>query len=166
MDPHNLSGELYKKYIRKPGTPKRRMKHGQPDIYCYGCKREHWGPCNCVICAKPGHDEAECPELEHQEVEDPEYTSEYLRRYMKEKPVEKQKTGTTKPPRKPPDVFCTFCEQDGHNEKKCPIREEMLAEKQKEMDVPLNPTMDRKIQERVEQLRRIDQELDKKKKTL
>ena len=165
-DPYDLSGELYRKYMKRTGTPRRKMKHGQPDIYCYGCKREHWGPCNCVICGEPGHDEAECPELEHQEVEDPEYTSENLRRYMKEKPEGKQKTGTTKPPRKPPDAFCTFCEQDAHNQRKCPIREKMLKEKQKEMDVPLDLTMDREIQERVEQLRRIDQELDKKKKTL
>ena len=40
----------------------------------------------------------------------------------------------------------------------------MLEEKQKEIYVPLDPTMDREIQQRVEQLRRIDQNLTKRRK--
>ena len=136
VDPHDLSGKLHRKYIRKPGTPRRRIKHGQPDIYCLKCKREHWGPCNCVICGKPGHDEDKCPELKDQEVEDPELSAEYYGKLRREKLDEGQASGIPKVPKKPQRLFCTFCEQNGHNEKKCPVREEMLAEKQKNQMYP------------------------------
>ena len=170
VDPHDLSGELYRKYIKKEilGTSSRKNRQGQPDLYYHDCGKEHWGPCECAICGKTGHDEDECPELENQDVEDPEMTPEYEERHR----LEKEKAGitqgrdTVKAPRRTQNIFCTFCEQDGHNEKRCPVREEMLAEKQKEMDVPLNSTIDREIQDRVERLRRIDKELDKKKKIL
>ena len=170
IDPHKLSGEIYRKYIKKDiiGTPTRKSRHGQPDLYYHDCRKEHWGPCECAICGVPGHDENDCPELENQDVEDPEIPLGYIKRH---KP-RRNRTEVTredeiiKTPRKPSSVFCTFCEQEGHNERKCPVREEMLAEKQKEIDIPLSSTMDREIEERVEQLRKIDKELDKKNRTL
>ena len=170
MDPHDLSGELYRKYIKKEilGTLTRKNRQGQPDLYCYDCRKEHWGPCECAICGKTGHDEDECPELGNQDIEDPEMTPEYEKRYKpkKEKGEITQEKDTAKYPRRTQHIFCTFCEQEGHSEKRCPIREKMLAEKQEEEDIPLNSTMDREIQDRVERLRRIDKELDKKKRIL
>ena len=170
VDPHDLSGELYRKYIKKDivGTPTKKNRQRQPDLYCHDCKKEHWGPCECAICGEPGHDENGCPELENQDIEDPEMPSEYVERH---KPKEDkvgitQEKDTTKPPRRTQRIFCTFCEQDGHKERRCPIRAEMLAEKQKEVDVPLSSTMDKEIQDRVEQLRKFGKELDKKKRIL
>ena len=94
VDPHDLSGELYRKYIKKEilGTLTRKNRQGQPDLYCYDCRKEHWGPCECAICGKTGHDEDECPELGNQDIEDPEMTPEYEKRYKprKEKKEVKQ----------------------------------------------------------------------------
>ena len=116
----------------------------------------------------PGHDENECPELENQDIEDPEMPSEYAERHKprRDRAGITKENETVRAPRKPQSVICTFCEQDGHSEKRCPVREEMLAEKQKEVDIPLSSTMDKEIEERVEQLRRIDRELDKKNRIL
>ena len=170
VDPHDLSGELYRKYIKKEilGTSTRKNRQGQPDLYCYDCRKEHWGPCECAICGKTGHDEDECPELGNQDIEDPEMTPEYEKRCKprREKGEITQEKDTARYPRRTQHIFCTFCEQEGHSEKRCPIREKMLAEKQEEEDIPLNSTMDREIQDRVERLRRIDKELDKKKRIL
>ena len=93
VDPYDLSGELYRKYIKKEilGTPSRKNRQGQPDLYCHDCGKEHWGPCECAICGKTGHDEHECPELENQDVEDPEMTIEYEERQR----LEKEKAGIT-----------------------------------------------------------------------
>ena len=157
VDPHDLSGELYRKYIKKDilGTPTKKNRLGQPDLYCHDCRKEHWGPCERAICGKTGHDEDECPELENQDVEDPEMVPEYDERHKPKRGRTGtiQEKDTAKVPRKTQNIFCTFCEQGGHSEKRCPVREEMLAEKQKEVDVPLNSTMDREIQDRVERLR-------------
>ena len=133
FDKDDLSREVYNKHMRKGDTD-------SLNIYCARCDRDHWGPCDCVICGTMGHDENDCPQLEGEKSYLDQVQKQEEER-MKRKRAEPcwlckkvghvcpdPKAGKKEKFRRPKEIFCNFCEADGHVEQNCSIKKE-IAEK-------------------------------------
>ena len=154
------------------------MRKGETNslnIYCARCDRDHWGPCECVICGKIGHDENDCPQLE-----DEKSYLDQLQKQEEERIKRKRaepcwlckkvghvcpdpKTEKKEKSKRPREIFCNFCEVDGHLEQNCSIKRE-IVEKPKLPEEYTDEQLEREIEERVRKLRNIGNELNKKEK--
>ena len=63
FEKHYVGKQKDKEIQKEVTTPK--VKTTTPNIYCEDCKRNHWGPCKCVICDETGHDEDNCPTYQY-----------------------------------------------------------------------------------------------------
>ena len=170
FDKDEQSREVYNKHMRKGET-------SSLNIYCARCDRDHWGPCECVICGKIGHDENDCPQLE-----DEKSYLDKLQRQEEERLKRKRaepcwlckkvghvcpdpKTGKGEKSKRPREIFCNFCEGDGHVEQNCSIKREMV-EKPKLPKEYTDEQLEREIEERVRKLRNIGNELNKREKNV
>ena len=172
FDKDELAKEIYHKHMKKKDT-----REGAPsslNIYCGSCARNHWGPCECVICGVPGHDENECPQLEGERSyleELQKQEEERVRRKSKEPcwlcgkigHVCQPKKERGKRPGRP--IFCTYCEGDGHLEQNCSIKKE-AEEKQKLPEDFTDEQLQREIDERVKRLRNLGNEINERKKNV
>ena len=114
------------------GTPKSKIKTTLPNIYCEDCKRNHWGPCKCVVCDNPGHDEEKCPLLKY--MIDSEEEPSKKKTKKEERYKEKRKRGMAKAKVQPP--YCQICRIWGdHSTIECPMqRDNDLPEKKDKKD--------------------------------
>ena len=102
-------------------TPKPPIKTTVPDIYCEDCKREHWGPCKCVVCDRTGHGEDTCPILKQSQ--SAEEKKEPITKPKKDKKVEE------KPKYEP--RYCKLCKAWGdHTTIDCPFAEDRARERE------------------------------------
>ena len=169
FDKDDQSREVYNKHMRKGET-------SSLNIYCARCDRDHWGPCECVICGKIGHDENDCPQLEDEKSyldQLQKQEEERLKRKRAEPCWLCKKVGHVCPDpginkeeksRRPREIFCNFCEADGHLEQNCSIKREIL-EKPKLPEEYTDEQLEKEIEERVRKLRNIGNELNKKGKS-
>ena len=170
FDKDDLSREVYNKHMRKGDT-------GSLNIYCARCDRDHWGPCECVICGSVGHDENDCPQLE-----DEKSYLDQLQRQEEERLKRKRaepcwlckkvghvcpdpKTEKKEKSKRPREIFCNFCEADGHLEQNCSIKKE-IAEKPRLPEEYSDEQLEKEIEERVRKLRNIGNELNKREKNV
>ena len=106
-------------------TPKSKVKVSEPNIYCNDCKRNHWGPCRCIVCDKTGHDEENCPTF----------------RYALHLSESDEKKGTRKKIKTPKSkyrdecLYCKICKEWGkHTTIDCPAQDRERKIKKEKRD--------------------------------
>ena len=170
FDKDEQSREVYNKHMRRGET-------SSLNIYCARCDRDHWGPCECVICGKIGHDENDCPQLEDEKSyldQLKKQEEERLKRKRLEPCWRCKKIGHVCPdpkarkeekPKRPKEIFCNFCEGDGHVEQNCSIKKETL-ERPKLPREYTDDQLEKEIEERVRKLKNIGNELNKRERNV
>ena len=67
--------------------------------------------------------------------------------------------------RRPKEIFCNFCQADGHVEQNCSIKKETV-EKPEIPEAYTDEQLEREIKERVRKLKNIEDELNKREKNV
>ena len=174
FDKDELAKEIYHKHMKKKDA-----REGAPsslNIYCGSCARNHWGPCECVICGIPGHDENECPQLEGERsyLEELQKQEEERMKRKSREPcwlcgkvghVCQPKREKEKRPGRPRGIFCNYCEGDGHLEQNCSIKRD-VEERQKLPEEYTDEQLQKEIDERVKRLRNIGNEINERKRNV
>ena len=95
-------------------TSKSKVKESEPNIYCDDCKRNHWGPCRCIVCDKTGHDEENCPTVR--------YALHLSNSDEKKRTI--KKTITPKSKDRDEYLYCKICKEWGkHTTIDCPTQD-------------------------------------------